>query len=81
MHNIKDIRQNPDQFKKDLSNRFADIDLKKILFLDVSNRELIQKKEALEKEKKDISKTKDPSLFEKSKKFLSKFLISMKNNL
>ena len=28
MHNIKDIRLNPDQFKKDLSNRFADIDLK-----------------------------------------------------
>ncbi len=68
MHNIKDIRQNPDQFKKDLSNRFADIDLKKILFLDESNRNLIQKKESLEKEKKDISKTKDPSLFKKSKK-------------
>ena len=68
MHNIKDIRQNPDQFKKDLSSRFTDIDLKKILFLDESNRKLIQKKESLEKEKKDISKTKDPSLFEKSKK-------------
>ena len=68
MHNIKDIRQNPDQFKKDLSNRFTDIDLKKILFLDESNRKLIQKKETLEKEKKDISKTKDPSLFKKSKK-------------
>ena len=64
MHNIKDIRQNPDQFKKDLSNRFTDIDLKKILFLDESNRKLIQKKESLEKEKKDISKTKDPSSFE-----------------
>ena len=68
MHNIKDIRQNPDQFKKDISNRFADIDLKKILFLDETNRKLIQKKEVLEKEKKDISKTKDPSLFKKSKK-------------
>ena len=34
MHNIKDIRQNPDQFKKSLENRFTDIDLKKILFLD-----------------------------------------------
>ena len=68
MHNIKDIRQNPDQFKKDLSSRFTDIDLKKILFLDESNRKLIQKKEILEQKKKDISKTKDPSLFEKSKK-------------
>ena len=68
MHNIKDIRQNPDQFKKDLNNRFVDIDLKQILLFDESNRKLIQKKEALEKEKKDISKTKDSTLFEKSKK-------------
>ncbi len=68
MHNIKNIRQNPDQFKKDLNNRFVEIDLKKILLLDESNRKLIQKKEALEKEKKDISKTKDSTLFEKSKK-------------
>ena len=68
MHNIKDIRQNPDQFKKDLNNRFIDLDLKKILSLDEKNRKLIQEKEALEKEKKDISKTKDPTLFEKSKK-------------
>ena len=49
MHNIKDIRQNPDQFKKDLNNRFVEIDLKKILLLDESNRNLIQKKETLEK--------------------------------
>ena len=45
MHNIKDIRQNPDQFKKDLNNRFADVDLKKILSLDENNRKLIQQKE------------------------------------
>ena len=74
MHNIRDIRQNPDQFKKDLISRFVDVDLKKILALDENNRKLIQKKESLEKEKKNISKTKDPSLFEKSKKFLNKFL-------
>ena len=77
MHNIKDIRQNSDQFKKDLDNRFVDIDLNKILSLDESNRKLIQKKEALEKEKKDISKTKDQTLFEKSKKIseqISKYI-------
>ncbi len=68
MHNIKDIRQNPDQFMKGLNNRFVDVDLKKILSLDEKNRKLIQEKEALEKEKKDISKTKDTALFEKSKK-------------
>ena len=41
MHNIKDIRQNSDQFMKDLGNRFVDIDLNKILSLDESNRKLI----------------------------------------
>ena len=77
MHNIKDLRENPDQFKEDLINRFVDLDLKKILTLDENNRKLIQKKESLEKEKKDISKTKDPSLFEKSKKIseqISKYI-------
>ena len=78
MHNIKDIRQNPDQFKKDLSNRFVDIDLKKILLLDEKNSNLIQKKEALEKEKKDISKTKDSTLFEKSKKISEQIYIYTK---
>ena len=77
MHNIKDIRLNPNQFKEDLSKRFTDINLEIILSLDENNRKLIQKKEALEKEKKDISKTKDPSLFEKSKKIstqISKYI-------
>jgi len=77
MHNIKDIRLNPNQFKEDLSKRFTDIKLEIILSLDENNRKLIQKKEALEKEKKDISKTKDPSLFEKSKKIsaqISKYI-------
>ena len=68
MHNIKDIRLNPEQFKKDLNNRSSDIDLKKILTLDENNRKLIHEKENLEKEKKDISKTKDSKMFEKSKK-------------
>ena len=68
MHNIKDIRQNPDQFKKDLNNRLTDVDIKKILSLDENNRKLIQQKETLEKEKKEISKSKDPNLFNKSKK-------------
>jgi len=68
MHNIKDIRKNPEDFKKNLDNRFVDVDLKNIISLDENNRKLIQKKELLEKEKKDISKKKDASLFEKSKK-------------
>ena len=56
MHNIKDIRHNPELFKNGLSKRFVDVDLKKILSLDEKNRKLIQDKETLEKEKKVISK-------------------------
>ena len=74
MHNIKYIRQNPEQFKEDLNKRFVDLDLKKILSLDENNRKLIQEKEILEKEKKNISKTKDHSLFEKSKKISEQIL-------
>ena len=67
MHNIKDIRNNLDLFKNSLKKRFLEVDLKKVLELDEENRKLIQKKENLEKEKKEISKSKDKSLFKKSK--------------
>ena len=82
MHSIKDIRQNPELFKKALSKRFVDVDLKKILSLDEKNRKLIQDKETLEKEKKVISKNKDSSLFEKSKKIseqISKYVKDQAN--
>ena len=82
MHNIKDIRLNPNQFKEDLSKRFTDINLEKILSLDEKNRKLIQDKETLEKEKKVISKNKDSSLFEKSKKIseqISKYVKDQAN--
>ena len=68
MHNLKLIRENPDIFRKKISNRNADINLDELLNLDKKNREIIQKKEKLEQEKKIISKTKDKSQFEKSKK-------------
>jgi len=67
MHNIKEIRKNYSAFEKSLKERSTNIDFKNLQKLDEKNRELIQKKEALEKEKKDISKTKDESLFKKSK--------------
>ena len=67
MHNIKDIRENPQEFKKNLEDRFVDIKLEKILSLDETNRKFILSKETLEKQKKDISKSKDPKLFSKSK--------------
>ena len=68
MHNIKDIRDNIDNFEKQIQLRNVKIDKEKIINLDKKNRELIQKKEILEKEKKEISKSKDQSLFNKSKK-------------
>jgi len=67
MHNIKDIRENFNQFKKNLLKRNIQINFEEIINLDKNNHKLIQKKETLEKEKKNISKSKDKSLFEKSK--------------
>ena len=68
MHNIKEIRNDINSFKEALDKRFLNIDVDKILSLDENNRKYIHQKEALEKEKKDISKSKNKSLFEKSKK-------------
>ncbi len=79
MHNIKDIRKNPESFQKSLSKRFINIDIKNILDLDEKNRKLIQEKETLEMEKKEISKTKDPNLFEKSKKISESINLIIKN--
>ncbi len=67
MHNIKEIRKDFSKFQKSLEKRNINVDFEKIKKLDEQNRDLIQKKESLEKEKKDISKSKDESLFIKSK--------------
>ncbi len=67
MHNIKEIRKDFSKFQKSLKNRNINIDFENIQKLDEQNRDLIQKKENLEKEKKNISKSKDESLFKKSK--------------
>ena len=67
MHNIKEIRNDIETFKKALDKRFLDIDVEEILSLDENNRKFIQEREILEKEKKDISKSKDKTQFEKSK--------------
>ena len=67
MHNIKDIRKNFDEFKNFMIIRNVDLNLDNILSLDENNRNLIQKKESLEMEKKNISKNKDEKMFAKSK--------------
>jgi len=67
MHNLKQIRENLEYFKKSLSHRNSEVNYDQILDLDKKNRQLIQEKEKFEMEKKNISKSKDESLFEKSK--------------
>ncbi len=79
MHNIKDIRNNLNEFKKLIQTRNSDIDIDQIKDLDEKNRKLIQEKENLEKEKKDISKKKDEALFKKSKEISVKIDILNKD--
>ena len=67
MHNIKLIREDSKFYKKKFQDRNVDIDLDNFLNLDKKNRELIQKKEKLEHEKKIISQSKDKSQFSRSK--------------
>ena len=65
MHSIKEIRGNIESFKKKLKDRNSDFNAANFQKIDSKNRDLIQKKEKLEQEKKIISKTKDSSLFKK----------------
>ena len=67
MHDIKFIRENFDIFKKKISKRNNTTNIDHILDLDKKNRKLIQEKEILENQKKDISKSKDEKMFQKSK--------------
>ena len=76
MHNLKLIRENINQYKKKFQDRYLKVDFDKLIALDKENRELIQKKEKLEQEKKIISKQKDKKLFEKSKQ-ISKNILSL----
>ena len=67
MHNIKEIKKDLDFFKKKISEKNSSINFEDLITLDKDNRELIQQKEKKEQEKKTLSKSKDPSNFEKSK--------------
>ena len=67
MHNIKFIRKNSELFIKKIKTRNVDLDYKIISDLDEKNRKLITDKENLERDKKEISKKKDKTLFQKSK--------------
>ena len=79
MHNLKLIRENINQYKKKFQDRYLKVDFDNLISLDKENRELIQKKEKLEQEKKIISKQKDKKLFEKSKQ-ISKNILSLEES-
>ena len=68
MHNIKELRNNLDTFKKKLKDRNLEFKTDNFNKLDELNRKLINKKEKLEQEKKSLSKSKDKTNFDKSKK-------------
>ena len=68
MHNLKDLRKNLETFKKQFKDRNLDFNTDEFNKADKINRELINKKELLEQEKKQLSKSKEKSNFEKSKK-------------
>ena len=56
MYNIKDIRDNIDNFIQLISKRNIKLENNNIIDLDQKNRKLIQEKENLEKEKKKFQK-------------------------
>ena len=74
MHSIKELRKNLENFKKKLLDRNLDFKSDEFKILDENNRKLINEKEKLEQEKKIISKSKDKSNFERSKKISEQIL-------
>ncbi len=79
MHNLKDIRKNLEFYKKKISERNAPIKFSTLMQLDEENRNLIQRKERKEQEKKLLSKSKKPSNFEISKKLTYEITALSKN--
>ena len=74
MHNIKDLRKNLSTIKKKLLHRNFNLNTDLFETLDGENRKLISVKEKLEQEKGVLSKSKDKSNFEKSKKISEEIL-------
>ena len=74
MHNLKDLRNNLEKFKQKFKERNTEFDIAVFKEIDLLNRDFISKKEKLEQEKKLLSKSKDKSNFEKSKKISKEIL-------
>ena len=82
MHNIKELRKNLKDYKKKLLERNFDFKIDEFESLDSNNRNLISIKEKLEQEKGVLSKSKNQSNFEKSKKISDEIAkISLEQNI
>ena len=82
MHNIKELRKNLKDNKKKLLERNFDFKIDEFESLDSNNRNLISIKEKLEQEKGVLSKSKNQSNFEKSKKISDEIeKISLEQNI
>jgi seryl-tRNA synthetase len=79
MHNIKDIRKNLKIYKKKISERNSSINFDDLIKFDEENRDLIQRKERKEQEKKILSKSKEPSNFDTSKNLTAEIDILSKS--
>jgi seryl-tRNA synthetase len=79
MHSIKEIRKNIEIYKKKFLERNCSVNFNLLIKLDEENRDLIQKKEKKEQEKKLLSKSKDPSNFSISKKLTSEIITLSKS--
>ena len=78
MHNFKELRKNLEKFKKKFNDRNVKFDENNFNKKDNLNRDLIIQKEKLEQEKKILSKSKNKSNFEKSKK-ISEEIFNLSN--
>jgi len=78
MHNIKNLRENLEVYKKKFKERNLDFNVDQFHKSDELNRKIILKKESLEQEKKSLSKSKDKSNFEQSKKISEQISILTK---
>jgi len=67
MHSIKEIRKNIEIYKKKFLERNCSVNFNLLIKLDEENRDLIQKKEKKEQEKKLLTKSKEKSNFNESK--------------
>ena len=79
MHNLKEIRSNLKNFEDKIKQRNSDIDIKVLQNLDGKNRNLIQKKEKLEQEKRLFQSQKIVHYLKSQKIFQKKLTIFIRS--